>query len=255
MVSKYIDQSRMENVGNTYNLDSGNDLLQEVEVSKSFLTNDKIKLVGKLAAGLAHEIRNPLTSINGFVQLLNMGVSKPEYYSMIYSELNKVEEIVNRLTRLAETQSVNFRLNDIGLILERTIMRMNDSALLKGVKIISSLEGDFLSVYCDEVQLQQVFENIIKNAIEASSYNKKIYITCKTNESHVHIMIKDQGIGIPEKRIVHLFEPFYCIKENGTGFGLMISHKIIKEHNGTIQVKSELGIGTTVDIYLPLLNS
>jgi len=245
----------MDSVENTYNLDGGNDLLQEVEVSKSFLTNDKIKLVGKLGATVAHEIRNPLTSIKGFVQLLNMGVSKPEYYSMIYSELNKVEEVVNKLLRIAETQSVNFRLNDIGLILERTIMRMNDLALLKGIKIDSSLECDFLSIYCDEVQLQQVFENIIKNAIEASACNKKMYITCKINESHVHIMIKDQGVGIPEKRIVHLFEPFYCIKENGTGFGLMISYKIIKEHNGTIQVKSELGIGTTVDIYLPLLNS
>jgi len=103
----------MENGGNRYNLDSGNDLLQEVEVSKSFLTNDKIKLVGKLGAGVAHEVRNPLTSIKGFVQLLNMGVSKPEYYSMIYSELNKIEEVVNRLLRIAETQSVNFRLNDI----------------------------------------------------------------------------------------------------------------------------------------------
>ncbi|MBO0603592.1 GHKL domain-containing protein [Sporosarcina sp. E16_3] len=253
MGSRYNDQFRIGNVGNAYDHDIGNDPLQEA--SKSFLTNDKIKLVEKLAAGVAHEIRNPLTSIKGFVQLLNMGLSKPEYYSMIYSEINKVDEIVNKLIRLAETQSVNFRLNDIGLILERTIMRMNDLALLKGIKIILSLEGDLFSICCDEVQLQQVFENIIKNAIEASACNKKMYITCKTNESHVHIMIKDQGIGITDERIVHLFEPFYCTKESGTGFGLMISHKIIKEHNGTIQVKSELEIGTTVDIYLPLLNS
>lgn len=217
--------------------------------------NDKIVLAGKLAVGVAHEVRNPLTSINGFVQLLNVGISKPEYYSMIFSELNKIEEIVNRLMKLAEPKSVNYRINNIKLILERTIMKMNELANLKDIEIILSLEGDFVTLYSDEAQLQQVFENIVKNSIEASDNNKKIYITCKTNDSHVHIEIKDQGVGIPDKRMKHLFEPFYCIKEKGTGFGLMISHKIITEHDGTIQVTSMLEIGTTVDIHLPRLNS
>ncbi|MDV6377766.1 HAMP domain-containing sensor histidine kinase [Sporosarcina sp. GW1-11] len=253
MRSAYNYQFKKVNVGNTDNHDTSNDQLQKA--STSLLTNDEMMLVGKLAAGVAHEIKNPLTSIKGLVQLLNMGVNKPEYYSMIYSEINKVEEIINRLVGLAETQSVNFCINDIGLILERTITRMNDLALPKSIKIISSLEGTIFSSYCDEAQLQQVFENIIKNAIEASACNKKIYITCKTDESHVHIRVKDQGVGIPDEKIVYLFQPFYCKKKNSTGFGLMISDNIIKEHNGTIEVKSELEMGTTVDIYLPLVKS
>jgi len=253
MGSKYYAQSIMENIGIAYNHAIGINSLEEA--SKSYLMNEKIKLVGELAAGVAQEIRDPLTSINDLVQLLNSRVTKPEYLSMIYSELNKVEEIVNKLIKFAETQSVNFRLNDIGHILDRTIKSMNDLALVKGINIISNIEGECLSIYCDEVQLQHVFENIIKNAIEASACNKEIYFASKKNESHIHIMIKDKGIGISDERIVHLFEPFYCIKERGTGFGLMMSHKIIQEHFGTIQVKSELEIGTTVDIYLPLLNS
>lgn len=253
MPSSYTDQSKERNIGTIYNHDRGNSQLKEA--NQSLPTNDKIRIIGRLAAGIAHEIKNPLTSIKGFVQLLNMEVSKPEYYSLIYSEINKVEEIVNRLIRLAETQSVNFRINDIGLILERTMMRMNDLALSKAIKINSSIEEGFLPIYCDDVQLQQAIENIIKNAIEASARNQQIYITCKRYESHVHIMIKDQGVGISKERISHLFEPFYCIKEKGTGFGLMISQKVISEHNGAIQVESDLGIGTTVDVLLPLLNS
>src|SRR5690606_351674 len=100
--------------------------------------------------GVAHEVRNPLTSINGFVQLLNVGISKPEYYSMIFSELNKIEEIVNRLMKLAEPKSVNYRINNIKLILERTIMKMNELANLKDIEIILSLEGDFVTLYSDE---------------------------------------------------------------------------------------------------------
>ncbi|PIC63325.1 hypothetical protein CSV79_12230 [Sporosarcina sp. P13] len=249
----FTTQFRKANVGSTSNYVIGND--QVSESSKSVLTNDKIMLVEKLAAGVAHEVRNPLTSIKGFVQLLNMGVHKPEYFSMIYSEINKVEEIINRLVGLADTQSMNFCINDIGLILERTLTRMNDLPLPNDLKIILSVEEHTFSIYCDEVRLQQAFENIIKNAIEASVCNKKIYITCKTNESHIHVRIKDQGVGIPDDKIEHLFEPFYCVKKNSTGFGLMISDKIIKEHNGTIEVKSELEIGTSVDIYLPLVKS
>ena len=154
MVSRYTDRFRMGNAGSTKNLD-----IRHVQ------TNDNVKLMENLTVEVAREIRNPLTSIKGFIQLLKMGVSKPEYYSMIDSEINKVEEIVNRLIKIAETQSVSFRINDIRLILERAIMRMNDLALLKGIKITSSLEGGFLSNYCDQIQLQQAFENIIKNSI------------------------------------------------------------------------------------------
>ncbi|MFD1927766.1 ATP-binding protein [Sporosarcina siberiensis] len=254
MKSRYNDQIRLENERNTYKHDIDNDQPQKKSIS--FSTNDKNKIVGKFAAGVAYEIENPLTSIKEVVQQLkSIEVSKPEYYSIMYSEINKVEKIVNRLIKLGETQSVNFCINNIELILERAIMRINDLALVKDIKIISSLEGERVSIYCDPVKLQHVFENIIKNAIEASTYNEIVYITCKTTEDHVHIMIKDQAAGIPEDRFSHLFEPFYYIKDSSTGLGLMISHKVIKEHNGTIQVESELEKGTTVNIYLPSLNS
>ncbi|WP_210471508.1 HAMP domain-containing sensor histidine kinase [Sporosarcina sp. 6E9] len=244
----------MENVRITYNHVVDNDQLQEENIS--YLTNEKINVVGKFAAEAAHEIGNPLTSIKDVVQRLNnMGVSNPKYYSMIDSEINKVEEIVNRLIMLSETQSVNFRINDIEIILERAILGMKEFALLEGIKIHSNLEAQGLPIYCDQVRLQEVIENIIKHAIEASACNKNVYITCKSTESHVHIMIKGHGVGNSEERVVHLFEPNYAIKESSTGLDLMINHKIIKEHNGSMQVESKLDIGSTVDIYLPLVGS
>ena len=216
--------------------------------------NDKINLVGKLAAGVAHEIRNPLTSIKGFVQLLNIGVSKPEYFSLIYTELNRVEEILDRFVGLAEPHSINFQIHDVGYILEQTIILLKDLCLSNGIEIVSITKSDTLSVFCDEEQLQLVFVSVIKNAIAASAPNNKLFISCTKKESHVDITIKDQGVGIPQERLDRLFEPFYCIKENGTGLGLMVSYKIIKEHHGTIKISSETGVGTTVNISLPLLN-
>lgn len=253
MESRHSNSLRMEKLGNTTSTDIAIDHLNEA--SKSLLMNEKLKLVGTLAAEVAHEIRNPLTSIKGFIQLLNMGVSKPEYYSIINSEINEIEETINRLMGLAETQSVNFRSSDIGLILERTISSMDDLARFKGIEIISNFQVGFLFIYCNEVLLQQVFENSIGHAIETSAYNKKVYITCKTHDLHVHIKIKDQGVVRPNTRTVYLFNPFYCIEEDDTGLSPISINEIIKEHNGTIQVTSGVDIGTTVDIYLPLRNS
>lgn len=251
-MSKCNDPFNKQNVKVSYHNEV--DYSQLEKESISFSMNEKNKLVRSIAATVAHEIRNPVISIKDLVQLLTMGISNPEYYSKIYSEISKIEEVLKRLSRLGERHSVNFRINDMGIILERSIMGMKKLSLFKRIKINLSLK-EGLFVYCDEVQLQKAFENIIKNAMEASACNEEVYVTCKTNETHVHIRIKDQGVGIPNKKTEHLFEPCYCIKETGTGFGLMISNKIIKEHNGTIQLKSELEIGTTVDIYIPLLVS
>jgi len=148
---------------------------------------------------------------------------------------------------------MKFQLNDVATILSKSILGMKNLALLKNINIVTSIGSDLMSILCDKEQHQLVFDNIIKNAIEATSSNKNLYITCKKCDTHVHIMVKDYGVGIPKVRIARIFEPFYCIKENGTGFGLMISHKIVKEHQGTIQIESEFGQGTTVNIYLPLL--
>lgn len=247
MRSKDVQPS-MNETGTLYNLE-----VYPQDSNELFTMNDKVNLVGKLAAGVAHEIRNPLTTIKGFVQLLNMGVSKPEYFSLITSELDRVEEIIDRLMGLAEPSSIKFHLNDVRLILEQTITQLKDLCLSKGIEITTSIEPVASTIYCDEKQLKLVFVNVIKNAIEATAPNKKLFISCTKIDTHILITFRDQGVGISQERLDHLFEPFYCIKENGTGLGLMVSYKIIKEHHGTIHIESKTGVGTTVAISLPTL--
>lgn len=252
-MSKNYNRNQKENIGTSKSYWIYENQLQGA--NKSFLTDDNIHLVKRMADTVAHNIRNPLISIKDLVQLLSEGINNPKYYAMIYSEINKVESIINEFTQIESLKSVNFRMNDIKLLLEETVIKMKELALQKGVTIITCLENSHKSIFGDENQLKQVFENVIKNAIEASTYSKNIYITCHENESKVHIKIQDQGIGIPKEKMKHLFEPAYNAKGNSTGFGLMYSHKIVHEHNGTIQIKSELEVGTTVDIYFPVLNS
>lgn len=217
-----------------------------------FPVDHKIELVGKLAAGLSHEIRNPLTSIKGFVQLLQMGVSQPEFYSTIYSELSKVEETIARLGGLAAPKSMDFQVYDAGELLEQTIIGMQEEFHASRLEVISKFDEMPFPIKCDKEQLQSAFINILKNAVEASEHGQKIYITCEKSDSQIIISFEDNGMGISQRRLACLFEPFYCIKEKGTGFGLMITYKIVKEHLGDISIDSEIGAGTIVTMSFPI---
>jgi len=217
------------------------------------LKSAKLDMAGQLAAGVAHEIRNPLTSIQGFIQLME-GSDKidPEYFSIIKLEFERIEGIIGDFLALAKPQAVNFLENDVGLILEQTIRLMTSQATMQGIEVVSMIDSSLPRIQCDKHQLKQVFINVIKNAIEATKAKGQLEITCKATASHLHITFLDQGAGIPKERIQHLFEPFYSTKEKGTGLGLMICYKIIEEHKGTMWIESEEGKGTAVQILIPL---
>ncbi len=227
--------------------------ISKKKMSEEYLLKSaKLEMAGQLAAGVAHEIRNPLTSIQGFIQLLEAGMNKPEYFEIMRSEFERIEDIIGEFLALAKPQAITFQKNDMGSLLQQTIQLMNAQAIMQGVEVISEIEQDLPLVECDKHQLKQVFINIIKNAIEATHYEGQLLVSCKKSHSQLHIMFQDQGVGIPEERIKHLFEPFYSTKEKGTGLGLMISYKIIEEHQGMVKVESEEGKGTTFHIYLPI---
>lgn len=217
------------------------------------LKSAKLDMAGQLAAGVAHEIRNPLTSISGFIQLMEVTDKiEPEYFSIIKMEFDRIEGIIGEFLALAKPQAVKFLEDDVGLILEQTIRLMNSQATMQGIKVVSDIEASLPLIQCDKHQLKQVFINVIKNAIEATPSTGQLEITCKATTSHIHIVFQDQGTGIPKERIQHLFEPFYSTKEKGTGLGLMISYKIIEEHKGTMWVESEEGKGTAVQVLIPI---
>ncbi|HEY9577737.1 MAG TPA: PAS domain S-box protein [Pseudobacillus sp.] len=220
---------------------------------KEILLNkrDKLSAVGQLAAGIAHEVRNPLTAIKGFTQLWGQETHH-KYSQIILSELERIESIMQEFLMLAKpNQEMVFIEKDINHILRDTIAFMGPEALLYGVEIVPSLAKELPLVRVEEKQMKQVILNLIKNAIEAMPDGGQVTIvTNQAIDGSICIEVTDSGIGISQDRIPHLGEPFYSNKEKGTGLGLMVSFKIIEHHKGKIFFESEEGKGTKVEIRL-----
>lgn len=138
-------------------------------------------------------------------------------------------------------------------IMKDTLDLLNAQANLSNVQMHLDLVGDIPPIYCEPNQLKQVFINILKNAIEVMPDGGNIYVTIKkADQDHILISLKDEGVGITEDKLKRLGEPFYTTKERGTGLGLMVSYKIIEEHQGKIMVESEEGKGTVFHLTLPV---
>ncbi|RJS58937.1 ATP-binding protein [Bacillus sp. PK3_68] len=221
---------------------------------KEILLNkrDKLSAVGQLAAGIAHEVRNPLTAIKGFTQLWGQETHH-QYSQIILSELDRIESIMQEFLMLAKpNQEMFFTEKDINSILRDTIAFMGPEAVLYGVELVPMLAEGLPLVRVEEKQMKQVILNLIKNAIEAMPDGGKVTICTKqAANGSICIEVSDNGIGISQDRIPHLGEPFYSNKEKGTGLGLMVSFKIIEHHKGKIFFESEEGKGTKVEIRLP----
>lgn len=218
--------------------------------------SEKLSAAGQLAAGIAHEIRNPLTAIKGFLHLIQSGYGeKKEYYDIISSEFGRIELILNELLLLAKPTSTSFEAKDVREIIAHVTTLLNTQAIMRNIQILTKMGNNPLYVKCDENQLKQVFINFLKNAIEAMECGGDIVIEAKRDKGAVQISLTDQGRGIPQDELKRLGEPFYTTKENGTGLGLMISYQIVGNHGGSIRITSELSKGSKVEIRLPLNES
>jgi PAS domain S-box-containing protein len=229
------------------------DLTEAMRREEILKKSDKLSLVGELAAGVAHEIRNPLTALKGFVQLLGTDSNNQEkYLSIMKSELDRIEFIIKEFLMLAKPQLDNFTVKDIRLLLEDVTMLLQIQAILCKVQIQTDVGEQPVSVWCVEQNLKQVFINILKNAIESMPDGGIIQVRVdQTAHQMVRISVADEGVGIPEDRISKLGEPFYTTKEKGTGLGMMVSHRIVAAHKGRIEVKSRVNQGTQVSVLLP----
>ncbi|CAH1217831.1 Adaptive-response sensory-kinase SasA [Paenibacillus plantiphilus] len=228
------------------------DISERKKNEELLINSEKLYVAGQLAAGIAHEIRNPLTSLKGFLQLMSSGrQSNKNYYDIMKSELNRIESIVSELLMLSKPQIYELSCKDIRLIIRDTVTLLEAQALLHSIEMEMRVDDDPLWVRGVENQLKQVFINVVKNAIESMLEGGKIIISCMREDDHVIIRIEDYGPGIPEEQLSKIGQPFYTTKEKGTGLGLMVSYKIVDNHQGRIQVRSSLGVGTTFDIILP----
>ncbi|MBM7662672.1 PAS domain S-box-containing protein [Bacillus mesophilus] len=228
------------------------DITEQKQSEEIILKSEKLSLAGQLAAGIAHEIRNPLTAIKGFLQMIDAGYQKDAYIKIMSSELERIELIVSELLLLAKPQDVMHAPFEIASILDEVISILNTQALLTNVEIAFTKRTEGLFIKGDSNQIKQVFINLIKNAIEALASGGQIEIDLLEEGSNVVIYVKDNGEGIPEDKIAELGQPFYSTKEEGTGLGLMVSFNIIQNHHGSINVKSAPTKGTTFEIKIPM---
>ncbi|MDR4945368.1 ATP-binding protein [Neobacillus cucumis] len=231
------------------------DISERKKSEEILLQSEKLSIVGELAAGVAHEIRNPLTTIKGFVQLYKAENSSIVYTDLLLNELERIESITSELLSLGKPQAVQLNQVNIGELLENTVELLHPQAILNNIRFDVKIDDDSYFIKGEKNQLKQVFLNILKNAIEAMPLGGEVQISLgKGDANHCVILVKDHGLGIPEELLPRLGEPFYSLKEKGTGLGVMICHKILKQHHGSITYQSKLKEGTTVEIKLPLIS-
>jgi two-component system sporulation sensor kinase A len=230
------------------------DLTQRKKEEEALIRSEKLSVVGQMAAGIAHEIRNPLTSLKGFTQFLKSKVNhNHEYFDIMLTELDRINTIVQEFMALAKPQAKQFAVHDLAKIFDSVTTLLEPQAIMNNVRMTTEFNSDVPSVYCDENQLKQVFINLMKNAIEAMPDGGELKVRLMRNTvDTVLIQIKDQGVGIPKEQLDLLGGPFYSTKSTGTGLGLMICFRIIEAHHGTIRFASEPGQGTTATVELPI---
>lgn len=228
------------------------DMTERNRMEELLRQSEKLTTVGQLAAGVAHEIRNPLTTLRGFLQLQKeKSILVPLHVELMLSELDRINLIVSEFLILAKPQAVRFQKKDVREVLYDVVSLLDSQAHLHNIQVENRFEDQPAMVHCEENQLKQVFINIIKNGIESMSSGGTLTLEQKRVNDSIVIVITDEGDGIPEDVLPKLGQPFFTNKETGTGLGLMISQRIIQGHKGIMEINSRVGSGTWVTITLP----
>jgi signal transduction histidine kinase len=227
---------------------------ENANLYREILRADKLAALGTVAAGLAHEIKNPLASLKGMTQILPENLTDPgfvkNYVEMVPRQLDRINTIVETLMRIGKPQKYAMTGVNLSKILDDLFRLMENQARKKNIVFKKEWEPDLL-VQGDAEQLMQVFMNLILNAIDAMPKGGTLIIKGVGEEGKgVRVEVGDTGVGIPADKLKNVFDPFFTTKEGGMGLGLAVTYRIIKEHNGEIEVKSRMGEGTTFKIWL-----
>lgn len=230
------------------------DITERKQAQELLIKSEKLSIAGELAAGIAHEIRNPITSIKGFLQLMeSSNFEKQIYYDIMSSEITRIEQILSELLMLAKPQAVHFARKDVMVLIKDVVTLLGPQATLNNVQIIIDIKTKVAQIMCEENQIKQVCINFIKNAIDAMPNGGNLIIQLiSSTKQELIIRFIDEGNGIPDELISKLGQPFYTTKEKGTGLGFMVSKRIVENHLGTVTICSEVGKGTTIEVKLPI---
>lgn len=239
---------------------------------------DKLASLGEMAAGVAHEIKNPLAGISGAMQILGRSFEDDDTSRMIFdevlSQVKRLDNFVNELLQFAKPGQSCFDALQLDRIIEKVLFLVASQLEEKRIIVYRDFERNPPAVKGDAGQLQQVFLNIILNAIDAMDVEGVLTIhscwetdsanckrndcmspVCRTANGHLRVAIQDNGRGIDREELETIFNPFHTTKSNGTGLGLSISHRILEQHGGSIFVESEPGSGSTFIVCLPVYHN
>jgi signal transduction histidine kinase len=240
--------------------------LQNSQVYERMKERDRLAALGQMAAGLAHEIRNPLGSIKGAAQFLQPNGSQPteagstrEFLDIIVEEVDRLNKIVSQFLDYARPYRGDQSPLDINDVVRKTVLMLDKERAGK-VEISTSFIEGLPPVRADAQQLRQVFLNLVLNAVEAMPQGGKLQVSTSLRRStrrgaaaaFLEVRFRDTGVGISPGDLRNLFIPFFTTKERGTGLGLPISQRIIENHGGTIEVRSQTGTGSTFSVLLPV---
>lgn len=230
------------------------------QMKDAAILSEHLATIGQLAAGIAHEIRNPLTTVKGFIQLIQphlTEIGKEEYAIIALEEIDRANEIIYEFLNAAKPQQNKKQIIEVDKLVKDIVMLYESETILRNIELEMYLDDVKAQLYIDIKQIKQVLVNLIKNAIEAIDQNSNkenglIRIQSIIQEDSVILRIEDNGIGMDNETIEKLFVPFFSTKDEGTGIGLTVCKKIIEDHAGTIHVTSTPYLGTSFVIQLPI---
>ena len=240
------------------------------ELEAEVRRGETLAAAGRMAVGLAHEIRNPLGAIRGAVQLLAREVAPGsrfgEYTQVLIQEVDRVNRIIEQLLDLARPVQLRTAPLNLHQLLERVALLAAEGAQAQGVTIVRRYDPSLPPILGDEDRLVQVFHNLVRNAFDAMKGGGRLTLTTRISlspvfakmdlgagqRSMVEVQVTDEGTGIPARVQAKVFDPFFTTKERGLGLGLALCHRILEEHKGAVRIDSVEGRGTTVTCFLPI---
>ena len=240
--------------------------MEELKRSQALLSRaEKLSFLGNMAARLAHEIRNPMTAIGTFIQMLPQKFDdeefRTEFYEIAMEETARINNLITELMDLVKTKVSHFELNDVNELIDKMILLTSPQSNSKHIDMVRNYTSDMGQVWMDSEKIKQVVLNLLSNAIDFTPNGGKIELTTKKimgdkKSESVQIEIKDNGLGIPQSIIGKIFDLYFTTRHkssihNGTGLGLFIAYKNMQEHDGTIEVKSKVNEGTIFTLSFP----
>lgn len=232
-----------------------NEYVAQVRVSTEIARLDRLNLIGEMATGVVHEIRNPMTVIRGYIQrmMLKADSSQTGQYAVIIEEIDRMNETLTAFLTLAKNRRVEIGLHNINCIIGNLMPLIEADAAKAGIKVEFCPAERPLMVYADDKEIRQLVLNLARNAIEATPAKGIMSVSTELLGKAVCLTVADTGEGIAPWNIEKIFDPFFTTKETGTGLGLAICKSIIDRHHGRIDVQSQRGSGTIFTVELPVV--